>query len=91
MGIQERKEREKERRRNEIIDAADGEDAREQLKAELERQVRSDLLEQFGNALQDIHPIEINETALQRLINNDLDSGYGGGSMAPGGPAPAMF
>ncbi len=76
---------------DEIIDAADGEDAREQLKAELERQVRSDLLEQFGNALQDIHPIEINETALQRLINNDLDSGYGGGSMAPGGPAPAMF
>jgi peptidyl-prolyl cis-trans isomerase D len=76
---------------DEIIEAADDEDARNQLKAELERQVRSDLLEQFGNALQNIHPIEINETALQRLINNDLDGGYGGGSMAPGGPAPAMF
>jgi peptidyl-prolyl cis-trans isomerase D len=76
---------------DEIIDAADDEDAREQLKAELERQVRSDLLEQFANALQDIHPIEINQTALQRLIDNDLDRAYGGGGMAPGGPAPAMF
>lgn len=76
---------------DEVIEAADDEGAREQLKVELQRQVRSDLLEQFGDALQDIHPIEINETALQRLINNDLEQGYGGGSMAPGGPAPAMF
>ncbi len=76
---------------DEIMNAADDEDARAQLKTELERQVRSDLLEQFGSALQDLHPIEINQTALQRLIDNDLDHGYGGGSMAPGGPAPAMF
>ncbi|MEL6963842.1 MAG: SurA N-terminal domain-containing protein [Pseudomonadota bacterium] len=76
---------------DEIMNAADDGDARAQLKTELERQVRSDLLEQFGSALQDLHPIEINQTALQRLIDNDLDHGYGGGGMAPGGPAPAMF
>ncbi|MGI9498537.1 MAG: peptidyl-prolyl cis-trans isomerase, partial [Geminicoccaceae bacterium] len=67
---------------DEIIDAAGSDDteARDQLKAELERQVSSDLLDQFGRALQDVHPIEIDEAALARLIENDGSQGYGGGA-----------
>ena len=71
--------------------ASDEADLRDQLKAELERQVQSDLLDQFGRALQENHPIEINEAALTRLIEYDGSHGYGGGGMAPSGPAPGMF
>ncbi|MGI9417169.1 MAG: SurA N-terminal domain-containing protein [Geminicoccaceae bacterium] len=70
---------------------SDDAEARDQLKAELERQVRADLLDQFGRGLQDRHPIEINEAALTRLIEYDGSEGYGGGGMAPGGTAPGMF
>ncbi len=72
-------------------DGNDEDEARDQLRAELERQVRSDLLDQFGRALQDSHPIEIDEAALTRLIEYDASAGYGGGGMAPAGPAPGMF
>ena len=65
--------------------ASDDQDGIDQLKAELERQVRADLLDQYGTALQDIHPITINESALQRLIDFDpATQGYAGGGMAPG-------
>ena len=71
---------------------SDDDDARDQLKAELERQVRADLLDQYGQALQDVHPITINDDAITRLIEFDPSvQGYGGGGMAPGGTAPGMF
>jgi peptidyl-prolyl cis-trans isomerase D len=79
---------------DEIINVDIGEDADglEQLRAELERQVRADLLDQYGRALQDTHTIEINEDALTRLIEFDpATQGYGGGGMAPVGPQPGMF
>ena len=65
---------------DEIIEKAgdDDADARDQLKAELERQLRADLLDQYGRALQEAHPIEIDEAALARLIENDGSQGYGG-------------
>lgn len=68
---------------------SDDTEAREQLKAELQRQVQSDLLDQFGRALQDTHPIEINEAALGRLI--EYDPTQGGGGYGGGGAAPGMF
>ncbi|MDH3658557.1 MAG: SurA N-terminal domain-containing protein [Alphaproteobacteria bacterium] len=70
---------------DEIIEKAPSDDAeaRDQLKAELERQVRSDLLDQFGRALQDVHSIEINEAALARLIENDGSQAYGGAAPRP--------
>ena len=70
---------------DEILEKAGGDDteARDQLKAELERQVRADLLDQFGRALQDAYPIEINEAALTRLIEYDGSQGYGGAAPRP--------
>ncbi|MGI9486844.1 MAG: SurA N-terminal domain-containing protein [Geminicoccaceae bacterium] len=62
---------------------SDDAEARDQLKAELERQVRADLLDQFGRALQDAYPIEINEAALTRLIEYDGSQGYGGAAPRP--------
>ena len=70
---------------DEVIEKNGGDDqeARDQLKAELERQVRSDLLDQYGRALQDTHPIEINEAALSRLIESGGNFDYGGGAPVP--------
>ncbi len=64
---------------DEIIEHAgsDDQDGLDQLKAELERQVRSDLLDQYGRALQETHPIEIDEAALARLIESDGNFDYG--------------
>ncbi|MEM7043560.1 MAG: SurA N-terminal domain-containing protein [Pseudomonadota bacterium] len=79
---------------DEILEKTAGDDREgiDLLKAELERQVRADLLDQYGVALQDAHPITINEAALQRLIDYDPAAhGYAGGGMAPGGTAPGMF
>jgi hypothetical protein len=53
------------------------------LRAELERQAQADLLDQFGRALQRSHPIEVNEAALGRLIENDGSQGYGGAAPRP--------
>jgi peptidyl-prolyl cis-trans isomerase D len=70
---------------DEIIEksATDEAEARAQLKTELERQLRADLLDQYGRALQDVHTIEIHEGALARLVESDGNLGYGGGSSAP--------
>ncbi|MGI9494384.1 MAG: hypothetical protein ACR2QF_18495, partial [Geminicoccaceae bacterium] len=61
----------------------DDQDGFDQLKDELERQARADVLDQFGNALRDSHPIEIDDQVLARLIENDGSAGYGGGAPLP--------
>ena len=70
---------------DEIIETTAGDDAeaRDQLKVELERQVRADLLDQFGRALQNAHPIAINEGALARLIESGGNFDYGDGAPVP--------
>ena len=72
----------------EIIDKAPGDDREgfDQLKSELVRQARADVLDQFGNALRDSHPIEIDDQALARLIENDGSGGYGGRAAPPSQP-----
>jgi len=79
---------------DEIIGKDAGEDAEgiDQLRTELARQVQSDLLDQYGQALQNVHAIDIDEDALARLIEFDPAAhAYGGGGAAPGGPQPGMF
>jgi len=65
----------------EIIEKAssDDKDGFDQLKDELERQARTDVLDQFGNALRGNHPIEIDDDVLTQLIEYDPSMGYGGG------------
>ncbi|MEZ5932442.1 MAG: SurA N-terminal domain-containing protein [Alphaproteobacteria bacterium] len=72
---------------DEVIEKApsDDQNVRDQLKAELERQVQADLLEQYGRALQDVYPIEIDQGALSRLIQSDGNLDYGSA------PAPSSF
>ena len=77
---------------DEIIGKDAGEDADgiEQLRAELARQVQSDLLDQYGRALQDVHAIQIDEDALNRLIEFD-PAAHAYGGMGHAGGQPGMF
>ena len=70
---------------DEIIEKlpSDDQNGFDQLKAELERQVSADVLDQFANGLRETHPIEIDDGALARLIENDGNQGYGGGAALP--------
>ncbi len=58
----------------------------DQLKAELQRQMRADVLDQYGTGLRDTHPIEINDQVLTDLIENDPSLGYGGGAIPQSQP-----
>lgn len=58
---------------------SDDQDGFDQLKDELQRQMRADLLAQFGSGLRNKHSIEIDDEALTRLIEYDPSQGYGGG------------
>jgi len=58
---------------------SDDQDGFDQLKDELQRQIRADLLAQFGSGLRNKHSIEIDDEALTRLIEYDPSQGYGGG------------
>ncbi len=58
----------------------------DQMKAELQRQMRADVLDQYGNGLRDTHPIEIDDGALVRLIESDGTQGYGGGALPQSQP-----
>ncbi|MGH1483961.1 MAG: SurA N-terminal domain-containing protein [Geminicoccales bacterium] len=58
---------------------SDDQDGFDQLNDELQRQMRADLLAQFGSGLRNKHSIEIDDEALTRLIEYDPSQGYGGG------------
>lgn len=68
---------------------SDDREGYDQLKAELERQVQADLMDQFGNALRDNHAVEVNDGVLTQLIEYDPALGYGGGY--GGGPTQQPF
>lgn len=73
---------------DEIIEKlpSEDQDGIDQLRAEFERQMQADLLAQFGDGLRGRHPIDIDDQALARLIENDPSQGYGGGPVQPAQP-----
>jgi len=74
----------------EVIPADASADAEglEQLEAELEAEMRGDLLAQFGRALRDAYPVEIHQAELERLRSNDGALPQGTAAPMPHGGMP---